>query len=412
MEEIDVKKELTKLAEEINGKMDEYKKGIVSKEDIDNSVSEKLIELEGKFQVDGKPVMEYVKSLQDHVDKLDAKSKEQKISTDVRGEPFGKVLFDALKDSEEFKEYAKGKGSQFVMKLEKALSEGSNLVDDTTNDIQLIPPERVREIMFDPTRTVHMRDLIPVAPMEGAAVTWPKETAYSDGSGVTAENTAAGETTFTITAQGDLPEEIDAFVEMSKIMLEDFPALVGYLNTRLPGKLLEEEDDEILNGTGNVEGLLTVATAFAAGGQTISSPQRYDVITMAAKQLRVSEYKATAILMHPTDVALMKLAKDSNGQYIFPFIFIQNGRIVVNEVPVIENTSMTSGTYLIGDYVRGCQLWQRRGIEVKFYDSAAAGDVNKNMTTVVIRERIALSCFRTSAFVYDTFAASITELTA
>jgi HK97 family phage major capsid protein len=247
--------------------------------------------------------------------------------------------------------------------------------------------------------------------MTGNAVTWPKETAYTDGSGITAESTAAGETTFTITSQTNLPAVIDSYVEMSNLMLEDFPALVSYLNTQLPANLLETEDNEILNGTGNIKGLIANCTAFSAASATVTAPQYYDVITMAAKQISLCEMWPTAIIMNPTDVALMKLSKDQNNQYVFPFIFMQGSRVVVNGVPVIENTAMTAGTYLIGDFARGCQLWVRRGLTLKFYDSAAAGDVNKHQTTVVIDERVALSMFRTLAFVTDTFAASITELT-
>ena len=417
MPEIDVKKELTDLTVEINKKLDEFKKGTISTEDMNRVIGEKISGFEAGLKVDGKPVMEYVKTLQAQVDTLGADLKKRNsIVSDDKGEPFGKVVFDLLKDDAGFKEYCKdhGEGKQYVKHMEKALTSASNLVNDTTNDIHLVPPERLTQIVSDTymTRRVHMRDLIPVGTMTGNAVTWPKETAYSDGSGITAENTAAGETTFTITSQTNLPAVIDTYVEMSNIMLEDFPALVSYLNTKLPANLLETEDNEILNGTGNIKGFLpTHATAFSAASATVTAPQYYDVITMAAKQIALCEFWPTAVIMNPTDVALMKLSKDANENYVFPFIFIQNGRVVVNGIPVIENTAMTSGTYLIGDFAGGCQLWIRRGLTLKFYDAAAAGDVNKHSTTVVLDERVALSCFTNLAFVTDTFAASITELT-
>ena len=132
---------------------------------------------------------------------------------------------------------------------------------------------------------------------------------------------------------------------------------------------------------------------------------------MANKQIRTSEYRSTAILMHPTDVALMKLEKDSHNNYVMPFIFVQNGRIVVDMVPVIDNTAQTAGTYLIGDFQRATSLYIRRAITLKFHDSDDVGDVTKDMSTVTISERIALPLFRDSALVTDTWAASLTELT-
>ncbi|MCK4823417.1 phage major capsid protein, partial [bacterium] len=280
-----------------------------------------------------------------------------------------------------------------------------------TNDITVETPTRVPGIVYDPARAEHMRDIIPIGTCVGNAVTYPQETAYTDGSGVTAENVAYGETSMTITQQTALVESITAYATFSEIMVDDFPAFASYLNARLPAKLLVKEDDEVLNGTTTIAGLLTVATAFAAGGATVTNPNEFDALVFALNQVREDEYKCNAIVMHPRDVRNMKLTKDANENYVFPWVKVLNGKADVDGVSIFVTTAMTAGTYLVGDFKLGCQLFQRKGINLKIHDCDHDGTVNKGMKTATITERLALACYRTKAFVYDTFAASITELT-
>ena len=395
---------------DLNQAIEDMKAGILTDEKVDELIQEQM----KAFLIEGKSPADYIKTLQDHVDALEVQVKTHDSRfIDNQIVTLKDAILEGLEaNTEDVDSFLKGgKELGFDLSLKTDLTSATNLVNDTTNDIHLVPPQRSMDIVFDPERPVHMRDIIPFLPMTGNAFTFPKETAYTDGSGLTAENTASGNTAFTITQQSALTGTINAHVVLSNLMLEDFPALSSYLATRLTEKLLSAEDDEILSGVGVIGGLIAQATAFAAGGATVTDPQRYDVITMANKQIRTAEYRSTGILMHPTDVALMKLSKDSNNQYIMPFVFVQNGRLVVDMVPVLDNTAISAGTYVIGDWQRGASIYNRRNITLKFHDSDDVGDVTKDMSTVTISERIAFPVFRTTAFVTDTWAASITELT-
>lgn len=405
-------KELKKLIDEINAKLEGIENGGLKDEDVEAAIQKQIADM----NIEGKDLIEYIKELQTSNDTVQSELKTIKSQvTDQELKTLEVAILEGLEGAkEQADDFVAGGRKEFAFDLnvKTDLTSGSNLVNDTTNDIHLVPPQRTLDIVFDPERPIHMRDIISGPfPMTGNAFTFPKETAYSDGSALVGENTASGNTTFTITQQSALTGTIAAHVVLSNLMLEDFPALSAYLAIRLTEKLLSAEDDEILDGVSTIDGLNANATAFAAGGATVSNPTRYDVITMANKQIRTSEYRSTGVLMHPTDVALMKLEKDANENYIMPFIFVQGGRIVVDMVPVIDNTAQTAGTYLIGDFQRAVSLYQRRNITLKFHDSDDVGDVTKDMSTVTISERIAMPIFRTSALVTDTWAASITELT-
>ena len=412
MEPNKIQEKLDGLLTTVNEKLTEVKEGITPFEDIKAEIGEQVEKLETALQVDGVPVMEYVEKMQKAQDTLQADLKIAQSSLESRGKSFTDHMEDAFKENEE-KMLARAKGGEpFQLELKADLTSATNLVDDTSNDRGIIAATRPSVgVIFDPDRPVNLRDLISMSPMTGNSVVWPKETAYTSNAAVVAENTASGNTTFTLTAQTNLIDTVASHAVLSNLMLEDFPALAAYLNNRLTSKLLLAEDNIILNGTDNVAGLLTVATAFTANSVTVTDPQIYDVITKAASQLIEDEFFPTGILMHPRDVGNMKLEKDADNQYIMPFIFMSNGQLVISGVPILQNTAMTAGTYLMGDFQNGVQLWNKRGITIKFHDSDDVGDVTKDMSTVTISERVAMSTYRTTAFVYDTFAASITELT-
>ena len=399
---------LQESVDAINLKLKEIEEGNMTDEGVEALIK---VQIEA-LNIEGKDLVEYATALQIQTDALEAEVKILKTQS-VEGEvmTLKNAIMEALEaNSDEV--LGGSKDFEIALNEKTDLTSASNLVNDTSNDIHFVPPQRSLDIVFDPERPVHMRDIISGPfPMTGNAFTFPKETSYTDGSALVAENTASGNTAFTLTQTSALTGTIAAHVVLSNLMLEDCPALSSYLATRLTEKLLSAEDDEILSGSGLISGLIAQATDFAAGGATVTDPQRYDVITMANKQIRTAEYRSTGILMHPTDVALMKLEKDSNNQYIMPFIFVQNGRVVVDMVPVIDNTAISAGTYVIGDWQRGASVYNRRNITLKFHDSDDVGDVTKDMSTVTISERIAFPVFRTSAFVTDTWAASITELT-
>ena len=409
----ELKKELELLGKSIDEKIK------VSNEKLTEGIAKSgdVTDLKAAIMKDLTPLMEQFTALQAQLDTAETDLKKLRENKTTKGETFQSALLKSMEANREnivkYFEGVSSKGREFDLgnlNTKETDMTSADLVADGSNNINVEIPHRVPGIVYDPDRAEHMRDIIPMGTCVGNAITYPQETAYTDGSGVTTENNSYGETLVTITQQTALVESITAYATFSEIMVDDFPAFASYLNARLPSKLLVEEDDEILNGTGSVDGLLTVATEFAAGGETVSNPNNFDALVFALSQVRVSEYKGNFIVMHPNDIRDMKLTKDTNGNYIFPWVKILNGKADVDGVPIFETTAMTAGTYLVGDFKLGCQLFQRKGIQLKIHDCDQDGTVIKGMKTATITERLALATYRTSAFVYDTFAASITEL--
>jgi HK97 family phage major capsid protein len=168
-----------------------------------------------------------------------------------------------------------------------------------------------------------------------------------------------------------------------------------------------------LSGTGagiNISGLTTNATAYS-DSLADAGVTRIDVLVDACRQIRVNEYAATAILLHPTDAWKIKLTKDSTYNYIHPWIFMPNNQIVLDGIPVVITTAMTAGQFLVGDFRRGAQVFDRKQLTLEIAYQNEDNFV-KGMVTIRVQERLALAIYRAKCFIYGGFTAALAQGTA
>ena len=276
---------------------------------------------------------------------------------------------------------------------------------DFTGDV--IPADRVPGYKFDPTRSVHVRQLIPTGSTDSDVVRYVKESGYTDGGAAKAEGATLGQSDFDMTATDANVRKIGTYFRISEEMLADTPQLTSYLSARAPEKLLSVEDDQILNGNGtapNLSGIITDATDFAAGGfaDAIESANEFDVLTAALNQLALANYSADYIMINPTDFHKILLLKSSQNEYLVKD-WNQGLQPRINGVPVILSTAVTSDKYVLGNFGMGTQLWIRDNVGVEFsrFDSTNFRD---GFVTVRVQERVALTNYLPNAFVNGDFS--------
>lgn len=69
-------------------------------------------------------------------------------------------------------------------------------------------------------------------------------------------------------------------------------------------------------------------------------------------------------------------------------------------MPVVESDSMPAGSFLVGAFSLGAQIWDRMGMTVRA--STEDGDnFSENMVTILFEKRLALEVNRPEAFVYN-----------
>ena len=268
----------------------------------------------------------------------------------------------------------------------------------------------IEDFKFDPSRSVHIRTLLPIGNTDAQTIRFPKESAYDDGAAATAQGSAVGQSDFDITATSVNVEKIGTFMRITEEMLEDSPGLSSYLSARVPGKVLSVEDNEIISGDGsspNLSGLLTDGTAFTttSGGQfyqSIESANEFDVIVVALNQLALSNYQADTILMNPTDFHKIVLLKSTANEYLRNQI-ITGIQPTVNGVPITLSTAMPSGKFLVGNLAQATQLWVRDGLGIEFSREDST-NFRDGFVTVRAQQRVALSNYAPNAIVQGTFS--------
>jgi HK97 family phage major capsid protein len=279
---------------------------------------------------------------------------------------------------------------------------------------EVIPADRVPGYKYDPTRPVHIRQLIPQGSTASDVVRFVKESGYSNGAGATAEGTTLTQSDFDMTASDANVRKIGTYFRISEEMLADTPQLTSYLSARAPEKLLEVEDTQIISGDGtgvNLSGITTDAAAFDLTGEfadAVDSANEFDVLIASLNQLAIANYTADAIMLHPTDFHKILLLKDTTAEYIKKDVY-QGLQPTFNGVRVVLSTAITSGTFLVGNFAQGTQLWVRDNVNVEFFREDGT-NVRDGFVTVRVSERVALTNYLPNAFVYGTFSTAIASL--
>jgi HK97 family phage major capsid protein len=267
-----------------------------------------------------------------------------------------------------------------------------------------------------PYEVSHIRDFVQVTPVSSDAIFRVRDQAGEGGP--TAVLMAAAK------PQSDRDYQklivpvtkIAHYFKIPEEMLKDIAWLQNEITAVGVEELYAKEDDLFLNQTGSATlfaGLTTSSnsTAYSSPASllaAIDNANNYDVLVAAWTQLKTLKGNANLILCNPADYARMILTKESstNGAYVFgaPNVSIPN----VFGIPLVPHNAITSDKFLLGDFSR-VQIAQRDGLSVRFYDQNE-DDAIKNMVTIVIEERVAISADRNDRIIYGDFSDARTAL--
>lgn len=394
------KEELKKTLEDFGAVIDK-KIGDLSAKITSVTCEEVKKNLMNAIKKELEPEIAKYNKMQENLDALEAKLKRVDFGGTTPGKSFHVELKEKVEDiiKKEGVRSLRGRMINFEQKTVIDMTE-SNAFNSTV----VVPPAYQPGIVYDPARAMRIRDIISQGVTDSNLVKFIREYSYTDAAAVTTEGAEYKQEDFTLKAIDAAVQKITNYIVLSEEMLEDVNGLTSYIMARLPEKLRNKEDEVIL--TDSTYGILTLATAYS-DNLADSKVQRIDVLVDAIRQVATKEYRATGILLHPADATKIKLTKDENGQYIYPWIFV-NGQPTIDGVPIYTSTAMTSGAFLVGDFKRGAQIFDRRQLAIEFSNQNEDNFI-KGMVTVRGHERIAICVYRPNAFVYGTFAAALAQ---
>jgi HK97 family phage major capsid protein len=227
-------------------------------------------------------------------------------------------------------------------------------------------------------------------------------------------------------AQGDLKyterdEKVKIISEHMKATnesLKDAAFLAGEINSELLSDIRITLDNQLLVGTGTgteLHGIMPQASTFAAGTQAtaVVSPNNADVLRVAINQIVLAgkgRWMPSHILMNPDDVVTLDLAKIADGRYIeIPFYDGEKPSVI--KVPIMQNTGITVGSFLVGDFSKA-KAFLRDSLTIRIYDQNEDDPIfNRSTITGNVRLAFRIKNQEKAAFVKGDFATAITALT-
>ncbi len=270
-----------------------------------------------------------------------------------------------------------------------------------------IQPTRVPGIVVGPEREFTIRDLIMPGRTGSNAVEFVQETGFQNMAAPQAgEGAAKAQSDLSFGLKTTNVITIAHWFRASKQVLSDIPLLQSYINGRAIYGLKYKEEEQLLAGDGtgqNLLGLIPQATAFNEALRK-AGDTKIDTLRRAILQVRVAEYRASAIALNPVDWADIELTKDANGSYIW--VNVQEGGVQrLWKLPVVDSNAVPEGEFLVGAMNIAAQVFDREEAAVEV--STEDGDnFRTNMVTIRAEERLALAVYRPESFVHGEFEAT------
>lgn len=388
------------LIKQLGEKIDQFK--------AESCTKAELIELMSKVQA-LETSGEDVKTMKDNIEEIAAKV----LELETKGVPsqveetLQSVLASKADELKAMKDQS-GKSVRFTLKAAGTMGLSTNVTG------QVPQAQREPGITRIVRRTPYLLELVNVGTIMSNLWEWVEQKNPDGGAGMTAEAAAKTQADFDLVVASAAVKKVTSFIKVTKEMLDDVDLMRSEIDQELTELINLKIDDQVLSGSGsgaNLTGIITNATAWAAGAfaNAVPTPKNADVLRVGINQVRVAQFQPNYIVMHPTDITKMELAKDSTGQYVLPPFTSIDGT-TVSGIPVIGNTGMTIDKFLIGDFTKsGVRFKEGVTINVGYEND----DFTKNLVTILAEARLVhrVKSNHYGAFVYGDFSDAITALT-
>lgn len=316
-----------------------------------------------------------------------------------------KSVGEELSDSDDFKALqTRGRGIARIGR--KAVTNITSATTGTGGVGVGIQPTRIPGIVAEPERQFVIRDLIMPGRTGSNAVEFVQESGFQNMAAIQAtEGAAKAQSDISFALKTTNVVTIAHWFRASKQVLSDIPLLQSYINGRAIYGLKYKEEEQILAGNGvggNMLGLIPQASAFNNALRK-AGDTKIDTLRRAILQVRIAEYRASAIALNPVDWADIELTKDSTGSYIW--VNVQEGGAQrLWKLPVVDSNAVPEGEFLVGAMNIAAQIFDREEAAVEV--STEDGDnFRTNMVTIRAEERLAMAVYREESFVHGEFDA-------
>jgi len=140
---------------------------------------------------------------------------------------------------------------------------------------------------------------------------------------------------------------------------------------------------------------------------SIEDANIYDVVVVAANELRTGEYMATGVVLSPVDFDGMGLIKATDSQYV-GVARDAFGNVSINGLAITQTTAMPAGQFLVGDFQMAVALSEYTPLSIRAVEDTT--DAKKNQVTWIIEEEFIMPKYNPFWFIYGHVEAAKTLL--
>jgi hypothetical protein len=107
------------------------------------------------------------------------------------------------------------------------------------------------------------------------------------------------------------------------------------------------------------------------------------------------QFRPNLCIINPLEHDKLRGIKDKVGRNLYSD-YVTNGRI--NDVFILESTAIPTGKVLIGDWIRGCKIFDGLKANIEFAEDRESK--RKNFIELIIQEELIFACEVPQAFIY------------
>jgi HK97 family phage major capsid protein len=246
--------------------------------------------------------------------------------------------------------------------------------------------QRIAGLNTIASRRVRLLDIVAKGSAASNVISWVYQANKDGAAGGTSEGATKNQIDFDMVVASQVVVKRTAYIKVSDEMIADIDFINTEINNELMRELLKDVESQAYSGNGtapNLNGIRTVATAFAAGSfaTAVDNANEADVLTVAINQIMIANQPMpNYILMHPSDVTKLKLYKVSttDRRYIDRLALIA-GELTLDGIPIIPTTLVTVTEYLVGAFDMAT-LYDKGEVQIEI--GLDGNDFTKNMRTI------------------------------
>lgn len=344
---------------------------------------------------------EELKGITDKYKELEAKTNRPNFGG---GEPI-KTAGQMLVESDSYKNM--GTTLNASISLKSLQPQGQKDLDSLApNGGLFVNPTVIGGVFAPPEKDLRIRDLLRVQRTTSNAIEYIIETGFTNAAAIAPEKSLKPQSDITFDVESATVKTLAHWIPATRQIISDATQLRNYVDNRLMYGLALTEETQILYGDGigdNMQGIMTNPNIQDAGG-VAGGDTLVDHIRRSITRTLLAGYPATGIVLHPNDWQDIELLKGTDGHYIWVSV-VTGGESRLWRVPVVATTGITEGTFLVGAFGLGSQLWDREQANIRVSEHHA-DYFARNMLAILAEERLAITTYRPEAFVKGVFTAA------